>query len=215
MMTASLIMWLNSTPYLLPDGLECMMNQQKSVLEWRNLYVRFRYVMTALLGFVVTYLGIGAMDGAWAQDDPLQQVFLVPYIRSQTTLPLFDTVISITNVNDTNCPVTIVWKANNSTELCTTESTLQPNQTQHHCSSQKPEDDRITTMCDAVCNRPTNSMEGHAVIQTVGSCGVRFGVDAKVFSAIIIRSLDRIIETKNIGFHSVRVYRFDGLNLID
>jgi hypothetical protein len=169
--------------------------------------------MTTLLALSLLSLAVGARDAVRAQEP--QNVFLASYFRSQTTVPLFQTVISITNIHDDGCPVTIVWTSNEGEELCVTESTLPSNQTHHHCSSTNPDDTAVTMVCHAVCNAAsTGSMEGHAIVQTVGRCGVRMAVDAKVYSATFTRNVDgRIIKTENIGFHHVEVYRFDGVNL--
>ncbi|ETX01685.1 MAG: hypothetical protein ETSY2_36765 [Candidatus Entotheonella gemina] len=193
------------------------MDQQKLIIKCRNLWVwrRFQGAVTALLTLLVTCLGVGLFDVAWAQDPP-DNVYLVSYIRSQTTLPLFDTVISLTNVHDDNCPVTVVWMSNSGDELCLTESTIPSNQTHHHCSSQNPEASGVTMACRAVCDASASSLEGHAIVQTVGRCRVRLGVDAKIYSATFMRNVDgRITSTQAIGFHSVEVHRFDGVNLTD
>jgi len=182
-------------------------------MKWRTWWVRLRCVMTALLTLSLLLLGEGSRDVARAQEP--QNIFLVPYFRSQTTVPLFNTIISLTNIHDDSCPVTIVWISNEGEALCTTESTIPSNQTHHHCSSSNPEDSAVTIECRAVCNASTSSnMEGHAIVQTVGRCGVRMAADVKVYSATFTRNVDgRIIATQNIGFHSVEVYRFDGVNL--
>lgn len=99
-----------------------------------------------------------------------RQLFLIGYLNSDTTTANRSaTVVSITNQGGVSCEVSVDWfrGLDPADAICTTVTTIDPGQTQEHCSRSLPE---AIAVCQATCAPELTFDEGKAVVNVHKKC---------------------------------------------
>lgn len=99
-----------------------------------------------------------------------RQLFLIGYLNSDTTTAnRAATVISITNQGSVSCEVSADWfrGLDPADAICTTVTTIEPGQTQEHCSRSLPD---AIAVCQATCAPELAFDEGNAVVNVHKKC---------------------------------------------
>jgi hypothetical protein len=92
------------------------------------------------------------------------------------------TVVSLTNLSDRDCNVSVDWiAAFESVPSCTTTSTIPPGGSRDHCARDLS---GLITLCNEVCD-PELVLEGKAIVTIQQGCRVAFGIDARLYHTTV------------------------------